>query len=270
MWLTIFKTGTHTDSQGRTKTWTEEDLERIVESYDPEQREAPLVLGHPRDDAPAYGWVEALRRAGQELQARFKQVPEELRKAVEAGRYKYKSIALYPDKSLRHVALLGAEQPAVPGLGSASFQGGESYETIEFQEADMTLEEVKKELEKERRARQDLESRFSQTQQEYERIKQEKERAEAERLRQTREERFNRLVQDGKAVPADKDKVLAFAAQLAQGEEITFSQQEGKKPLEEHFWAWMESADKHSLFGEYSAPAGKEEEETTQDLTKQV
>ena len=41
----VFRAGTHTDSAGKAKTWTEEDLDRMVSSYDPAGHEAPLVIG---------------------------------------------------------------------------------------------------------------------------------------------------------------------------------------------------------------------------------
>ncbi len=107
-WDKIFVTGTHTDKNGNRREWTEADLDRMVETYDPAKREAPVVLGHPRDDSPAYGWVEKVKRQGSELFARYRKVPEELKSAIEDGRYKYKSIAVYPDGSLRHVGFLGA------------------------------------------------------------------------------------------------------------------------------------------------------------------
>src|SRR3989338_3187372 len=33
------------------------DLARIAETYNPELHEAPVVIGHPSTDDPAWGWV---------------------------------------------------------------------------------------------------------------------------------------------------------------------------------------------------------------------
>jgi len=115
-WIEIFRTGTWTDSAGRSRTWTKGDLARIAQNYDPDMREAPLVLGHPKDNAPAYGWVERLKVSGDRLYARLKQVPQAVKDLVAEGRYKKRSISLYPDGTLRHVGLLGAVPPAIPGL----------------------------------------------------------------------------------------------------------------------------------------------------------
>lgn len=54
----IFRTGTHTSLNGQTKDFSETDLDTIASSYDPQQHEAPIVIGHPETNAPAYGWIE--------------------------------------------------------------------------------------------------------------------------------------------------------------------------------------------------------------------
>lgn len=135
-WIEVFRAGTHTDSAGRQRTWTEEDLQKIAESYDPEYHEAPVVVGHPKDNAPAYGWVESLKVEGGKLLAKFKQVAEEFADAVKAGRFKKRSISLYPNMTLRHVGFLGAQPPAVKGLADIKFEGGEDAVVIEFGDGD--------------------------------------------------------------------------------------------------------------------------------------
>ena len=132
MWIPIFKTGTWTDSSGQTRKWTEEDLDRIVEKYNSQkEHEAPVVIGHPKDNAPAWGWVERLKREGNILYAKLKDVADEFKEWVKKGLYKKRSISLYPDLTLRHVGFLGAMPPAVKGLPDVSFKEGEAR-TIEF------------------------------------------------------------------------------------------------------------------------------------------
>jgi hypothetical protein len=72
-WIEIFRAGRQTDSTGNTREWTEADLDTIVERYDPARHEAPVVVGHPTDNAPAFGWVEALKREGKTLLAKFRE-----------------------------------------------------------------------------------------------------------------------------------------------------------------------------------------------------
>lgn len=128
----VFRIGTHTDSAGNRRDFTEADLDKIA-AYDPARHEAPMVIGHPKDNAPAYGWVERAYREGGSLLVDFKGVAPEFADLVKAGRFKKRSISLYPDGSLRHVGFLGAVPPALKGLKDVAFAEGEAS-TYEFGE----------------------------------------------------------------------------------------------------------------------------------------
>jgi hypothetical protein len=119
--IEIFKAGTHTDSSGNTREWTDKDLQEIASLYDPANHEAPIVIGHPDTDSPAYGWVESLKAEGGKLLAKLKDVAPEFKDRFKRGLYKKVSIALYPDLGLRHIGFLGATPPAVKGLKQAIF-----------------------------------------------------------------------------------------------------------------------------------------------------
>jgi len=128
-WIEVFKTGTHTSGNGVTKTYQDEDLDNMAKLYnDQKDHTAPLVLGHPATDDPAYGWVKELKKAGDKLLAYVDEVSDDIVKAVKDGAYKKVSIALYPDGLLRHIGLLGATPPAVKGLGAVQFAEGMEFE----------------------------------------------------------------------------------------------------------------------------------------------
>lgn len=151
--IEIFKTGIHTSSSGQTAAYTRADLERIAGTYAPAEYEAPNVIGHPAANAPAFGWVERLRVAGDRLLADLKQVPQEFVEMIRDGRFKKRSISLKRDGSLRHVGWLGAAAPAVEGLKDVTFAGGESALEYSFENAgevphNLEDEEMKTELEK--------------------------------------------------------------------------------------------------------------------------
>lgn len=131
-WVEIFRAGTHTDMAGNTRTWTTADLDEIVAKYNPAEHEAPIVIGHPEHNAPAYGWAKALRRNGEVLEAEFRDVDPVFSDAVKAGHWKKRSISLYADKTLRHVGFLGALPPAVKGLKDVSFATGQGAMTFDF------------------------------------------------------------------------------------------------------------------------------------------
>lgn len=130
-WIAIFKTGRHIDSAGNTREWTEQDIDRIIAKYDPANHEAPLVIGHPKESAPAYGWAEKLKREGRILYVSARDVLPEFADMVKQGLFKKRSISLYPDLTLRHVGFLGATPPAVKGLPNMAFAGNDAI-TIEF------------------------------------------------------------------------------------------------------------------------------------------
>lgn len=118
-WIEIFKGGTQTDSAGR-KHDGDEVINKIISTFKPSDHEPPIVIGHSKNDAPAYGWVEDLKTEIKNgvkiLSAKFKQVIPAFQDMVKKGLFKKRSISVYPDGSLRHVAFLGATPPAVKGL----------------------------------------------------------------------------------------------------------------------------------------------------------
>ena len=118
-WIDICRAGTWRDMAGRAVPLDADRLDRIVAAHaaaDP----APVVVGHPETDAPAYAWIDGLRRVGDRLQATLRDIAPPFREAVEAGRYAGRSIALEGDR-LRHVGFLGGRAPAVPGLAPTRF-----------------------------------------------------------------------------------------------------------------------------------------------------
>ncbi|MHB8853144.1 MAG: hypothetical protein ACYC6P_07310 [Ignavibacteriaceae bacterium] len=128
----ILKTGKFMSSNGQEKEFSQTDLENIASSYDPAVSEAPLVIGHPKTNDPAYGWIENLKVTGDRLIAKAKQVVPEFLEAVKNGLFKKRSVSLTQDGKLRHVGFLGAELPAVKGLADLSFSETETDTTYEF------------------------------------------------------------------------------------------------------------------------------------------
>lgn len=138
--IEIFKPGTHTAMNGVTLSFSEADLKATVGAYDPAIYEAPIVVGHPKLNEPAYGWVAGLNYDGV-MHATPNQVDPAFAESVNAGRYKRISASFFmPDAPsnpvpgvyyLRHVGFLGAAAPAVQGLKNASFSETEEG-VVEF------------------------------------------------------------------------------------------------------------------------------------------
>ncbi len=150
--IEIFRAGVNRDATGTQHSFTNEQVAQLAANYDPAYFEAPIVVGHPADNAPAYGWVEKLVAEGPKLLASFKQVDPGFSKLVEQGRFKNRSVSFYKDLggkglSLRHVGFLGARAPAIKGLAPIKFQEGD-FETFELSEkpggGSMDIKEIKK------------------------------------------------------------------------------------------------------------------------------
>jgi len=133
-WVEIFKGGKQTDSAGK-----EHDgdalIDKAVNSFNAAEHEPPAVIGHPKDNGPAYGWVKGLKavagKGGKVLLAKFDEVVPEFEELVKAGRFKKRSASFYPDGRLRHVGFLGAAPPAVKGLADLKFEEGDAV-SFEF------------------------------------------------------------------------------------------------------------------------------------------
>lgn len=117
--LEVFRTGTHTDGrQGKTITYTRDDLEHIANLYNSQVKDkAPVVLGHPVNDSEqCYGFVERLKVKGDRLLADLRDVSEKLISFINKKEYLKRSISLDSNNLLRHLGFLGAVRPAVSGL----------------------------------------------------------------------------------------------------------------------------------------------------------
>lgn len=146
--IEIFKAGTHRDDAGNTHTFTRAQLEEMAATYNATLREAPLTVGHPKDNLPAYGWVQRvfINDAGN-LAIDTHQVDPAFADMVKAGRFKKRSASFYPPGAphnptpgkwyLRHVAFLGAQPPAVAGLKDMAFaEYGDLAEALSFSESE--------------------------------------------------------------------------------------------------------------------------------------
>ena len=122
-WFEVFRAGKY--PQGDVSA---EEVEAIARSYDPAFREAPVVLGHPKNDHPAMGWVDAVQAKAGTLLVRFKKLVPEFVQAVRKGLFQKVSVRLLRTTErglyLGHVGFLGAALPAVAGLAPIHFEAG--------------------------------------------------------------------------------------------------------------------------------------------------
>tara|TARA_Y100001954_G_scaffold239591_1_gene316131 strand:- start:3207 stop:4058 length:852 start_codon:yes stop_codon:yes gene_type:complete len=281
-WINIFKTGTHTDSSGRTRTWTDADLSKIIKVFNQRTEDPPVVFGHPQDNEPAEGWIVALRKSGDFLQAQFARLSDKAKKSVKNKRHKYGSLSLTTGLRIRHFGLLGAVPPAVKGLGEVEFEQGDDGITvfINFNEPEPPADkpEPEDDMTKEMEARiKELEKQTADEKAAREKAEADLKAREDEAAKRDADQRaanhaahVDKLIEDGKLLPADKPQVLAFCEALDGGEEMSFNEGEGKKPLTDHFLDFMARAKSNGLMHEFNAPASGGDEGGYDDLTQYV
>ncbi|MEM5546990.1 hypothetical protein [Pseudoalteromonas fuliginea] len=138
-WFEVFRAGTQTDSKGETHVFSETDLNSVVTNFKP--KTAPLVIGHPKMDDPAWGWASELKAVGGSLFAKAEDVCAEFAQAVESKRYPNRSVKLEKVANgyqLAHIGYLGGKAPAVEGLAWQFNQNNNTNTlTLEFSAGDI-------------------------------------------------------------------------------------------------------------------------------------
>lgn len=144
--IEVFRAGRHVDDQGVARTFTRAHLVQMAEGYDPALHEAPLTVGHPAHDLPAYGWVRRLAVDGDRLVLReHRDVEPQFAEMVRTRRFPKRSASFYaPDHPsnpkpgswyVRHIGFLGAQPPGVKGLKEVAFADGDGAVCVSFSEA---------------------------------------------------------------------------------------------------------------------------------------
>ena len=146
--VAIMRTGTFKDSAGNPHTFDVAKLDAIAAAYNPQFHEAPEVIGHPKTDDPAWGWVKSLKRDGDILFYEPGDRVPEFQQMIDLRMFKNRSVKLGADGvTIKHVGWLGAQAPAVKGLPVAFSEDSDSID-IEFAEPDDpgVIEKMKKML----------------------------------------------------------------------------------------------------------------------------
>lgn len=226
---------------------------------------------------------------GGKLLASFAKEPDTVRELVAAGHYRHVSMSLMPDrKTLRHVALLGAAQPAIDCLKAVELRSSSNCITVDFSTPatraipakgnDMPEDDLQRkigQLEEQLKAlkteNENLKARVKGHKEGQEKAEGEKKEAEAKAEKATadfaayrgrienekREARIAKIVEQGKLKPAEKAGVLQFAAALAkQAETLDFAAPDGtveKISLEEKYLRELEAREPDGRSMNFSA-----------------
>jgi hypothetical protein len=139
--IEIMRPGRFRAMNGAEISFTEDNLRLAAVAYDAAKAPAPVVIGHPTTDAPAYGWVKGMDFADGTLGAYVGDLEASFADAVKARRYNKVSASFFAPQQtsnprpgvfyLKHVGFLGATAPAVPGLKPVSF-AADAGDCLEF------------------------------------------------------------------------------------------------------------------------------------------
>lgn len=144
--IEVFRPGTFQPMVGEAVSYTADDLRAIAAAYDADAAPAPIVVGHPKTDTPAFGWATGFEydNEGERLFATVGDVEPAFADAVRAGRYRKVSMSFFrPDAANnpkpgswypKHIGFLGGAAPAVSGLKPVAFSEDDAL-TFEFGEA---------------------------------------------------------------------------------------------------------------------------------------
>lgn len=198
--IEILRAGTFTGMNNQPQTITAQELERIAATYDAADHPAPIVIGHPEADAPAYGWVDSLFVEGGTLKATIRDAVPEFTEAIRKGRYQKVSVSLFLPNTpanpkpasfyLKHIGFLGAAAPAVPGLKPVRLGSG-AEGTISLTQGHSEASAEESELQRLRR--------------------------------EVRRRQIDDLISEGRVLPVFQDEILDFVACLDSTDTVSFS-----------------------------------------------
>ena len=262
--IEIFRPGRHTDDQGIAHHFSEADVDGMAASYNPALREAPLTVGHPKDNLPAYGWVKAVsRNAAGVLAITPHNVEPQFAEMVADKRFPKRSASFYPPQApnnptpgkwyLRHVAFLGAQPPAIAGLKDIQFSEDDAGGAVSFSEIEpapstpqeslsMTEAEIKamqEQLAAEKKAREEAEAKAAA----------EAKRATAaeattasfaEKAKAERTAGYVSFAESqvaaGRLLPKDKDMAVATLDALADAQPVEFAEGDATRKVSPAQW----------------------------------
>lgn len=115
-WFEGFHAGTHTAMNGAVHTYTQADLQQMVDNFVPGT--VPFLTRHPEANEPSYGYANEVKLTDDgQLYLNGDNVNVDFAKSVMAGNFGKRSLGLSKDKKkgwfIDHVAFLGAQKPSL-------------------------------------------------------------------------------------------------------------------------------------------------------------
>lgn len=122
VWTEIFRSGDY----GAKGKYDGSDLDKMVANFN-DSDQVPIVVGHPETDSPAWGWLAAVKRAGDVLMGQVGELHKDFAQALAENKFRNRSVRIARTATgpkLLHLGFLGAILPQVEGLKqTAQFAG---------------------------------------------------------------------------------------------------------------------------------------------------
>jgi len=136
-WITIFKAGKHTAADGKTYSFSEQDIDNIIANTDLET--AANVIHHPEKTTYSFAKFSELKRFGKELKAKIKNSVQGFAESIQAGMFPSRSVRISNSK-LEHLGWLPKDvEPAVKGMAAVQFSAPEK-DVIEYNESNEDID----------------------------------------------------------------------------------------------------------------------------------
>ncbi|MGU3398147.1 hypothetical protein ACLBWS_00120 [Brucellaceae bacterium D45D] len=237
--IEVFRPGTFTPMQGQTVTYTAADLKAAADAYDKETAPAPVVVGHPSTDAPAYAWAKGFEydATSQRLYADVGEINPAFAEAVRKGSYKKVSMSFHrPDSSAnpvpgtwypKHIGFLGGAAPAVAGLRNVQFGSDAAFVTFTAEVTfapDFALKTVVP-----LSAFADREAAFAAKEAEFSAREAEWKKRERDFANKENCDFAEKLISEGRLLPAQKDRVVSILNTATTGDAVSFA--DGEQPV---------------------------------------
>lgn len=143
--IPFLKPGNYIDMNSNPVSIDKSTLDKIIEatkSFAYQDDDFPLVIGHPKTDGPAWGWIKKTSIVNEDdvlvALADQEDVVPEFKDWFGKKLFKKVSVKLRPDFSIQHIGFLGAKPPAVTGLPAVAFKEDEKGMTIELADYELS------------------------------------------------------------------------------------------------------------------------------------
>lgn len=236
--IEVFRPGVFTPMQGGSISYSAADLRAAADAYDKETAPAPVVVGHPSTDAPAYAWAESFEfdAMTQRLYADVGQINPSFAEAVRKGTYKKVSLSFHrPDSPAnpvpgawypKHIGFLGGAAPAVTGLRNVQFAAGDGSVSFEADFAGVPKPRVSVPAVA---AFSEREAAFAAREAEFAAREAEWKKRERELVSRDNADFAERMISEGRILPVHKGRIVSILDSAAESAAVSFA--EGKEPV---------------------------------------